>query len=912
MSTVPTRERPVAPVHRPGHVGTTTTRADGIPKVKGEFEYSSDMRMDGMLWGATLRSAHPRADIWSVDTSRALAIPGVRAILTHEDVPGRKVYGMERADQPVLAWQHVRYQGEPIAVAAADHPETARRAIAAIEVDYDVLEPLTDPELAMEADAPQLHLTGNVLRHVRIVHGDPDACAEVVVRGEYEVGMQDQAFLGPESGLAVPDGDGGVDLYLATQWLHVDRDQLALSLDLPPEKVRLTMSGVGGAFGGREDLSMQIHACMLALHTGRPVRMVYNREESFFGHVHRHPCRMDYEHGATADGRLVYVRARIVLDGGAYASSSTAVCSNAACFAAGPYEVPNARIDSFVTYTNNPPCGAMRGFGSVQVAVAHEAQMDRLAVALAVDPVELRIANAMRPGTRLPTGQVIRDPAPVAELLERVRAMPAPAPAPADGAFDLRELPGGVSNTTHGEGVRRGVGYAVGIKNVGFSEGFDDYSTARVRLSVDDGEPLVEVHTAAVEVGQGLVTVQAQIARTELGVERVAVLTADTRVGSAGSSSASRQTYVTGGAVKAACEAVRERLGADPRAMTVDELIELLGEGAIEETVEWRHRDTFPLDANGQGDAHVQFAFSAHRAVVDVDVELGLVRVVELATAQEVGKAMNPQALEGQIQGGTAQGLGLALFEEIQIKEGRVLNASFTDYLLPTILDMPPMRIEILEHPDPESPYGLKGVGEPPHISTPPAVIAALRAASGRPLRRIPVRPEHIAGLEPAGLALSLADLGGLFEHSPWVAEAAWERRPFGSAGELHAALEAAMRDAPRERQLALIRAHPELAGREAQERTLTRESTGEQTSAGLDRLTADELDALQRLNRAYRERFGFPLIVCVREHTKASIIAWGNARLEHSREDEIDIALGEIAKIARLRLADLLSEGGS
>jgi OHCU decarboxylase len=905
---VPARERTSAPIQRPGAVGTSTTRVDGVPKVRGEFEYSSDMRMDGMLWGATLRSAHPRADIWSLDISRALAIPGVGAVLTHEDVPGRKLYGMERADQPVLAWQHVRYQGEPIAIVAAEHPETARRAIDAIEVEYDVLEPLTDPERAMTADAPQLHLSGNLLRHVRIVHGDPDADADIVVVGEYEVGMQDQAFLGPESGLAVPDGEGGVDLYIATQWLHADRGQLALSLDLPPEKVRLILSGVGGAFGGREDLSMQIHACMLALRTRRPVRMVYNRDESFFGHVHRHPCRMRYEHGASADGRLAFVRARIVLDGGAYASTSTAVCSNAASFAAGPYEVPNARIDSYVTYTNNPPCGAMRGFGAVQVAIAHEAQMDKLAAALGVDPVELRIANAMRPGSRLPTGQVIREPAPVAELLTRVRAMPMP-PAPAKGGRDLRELPGGVSNTTHGEGVRRGVGYAVGIKNVGFSEGFDDYSTARVRLCIDGGEPLVEVHTAAVEVGQGLVTVQAQIARTELGVERVAVLSADTRVGSAGSSSASRQTYVTGGAVKAACEAVRARLGIDPRTMSVDELAELLGEDAVEETVEWRHPETYPLDENGQGDAHVQFAFSAHRAVVDVDVELGLVRVVELATAQEVGKAMNPQALEGQIQGGTAQGLGLALFEEIQIKDGRVLNASFTDYLLPTILDMPPMRIEILEHPDPEAPYGLKGVGEPPHISTPPAVVAAVRAACGRPLSRIPVRPEHIVGLEPGELSISLADLGGLFEHSPWVAEAAWRRRPFGSVAELHAALGAAMREAPRERQLELIRAHPELAGREAEAGTLTRESTHEQRSAGLDRLTAGELEALRRLNKSYRERFGFPLIVCVREHTKDSLIAWGNARLEHSREQEIDIALGEITKISRLRLADLLEE---
>jgi xanthine dehydrogenase D subunit len=757
VTPAPAREHTSAPVHRPNVVGVTTTRFDAVPKVKGEFEYSSDMHVEGMLWGATLRSPHPRADIWSIDTSRALAMPGVHAVLTHEDVPGRKTYGMEIADQPVLAQRHVRYQGEPVAVVAADHPETARRAVEAIGVEYEVLEPLTDPERAMAAGAPRLHLSGNVLRHVRINHGDPDATADVVVTGEYEVGMQDQAFLGPESGLAVPDGEGGVELFIATQWLHIDRDQLALSLDLPPEKVRLTMSGVGGAFGGREDLSMQVHACMLALHTRRPVKVVYNREESFFGHVHRHPCRMQYEHGATRDGRLVYVRARIVLDGGAYASSSSAVVSNAACFAAGPYDVPNARIDAYVMYTNNPPCGAMRGFGAVQVAFGHEAQMDRLAAALGMDPVELRIVNAMHPGSRMPTGQLVPEPAPVAELLERLREMPGPAAADVDGGGDLRadvdggrdlrELPGGVCNTTHGEGVHRGVGYGVGFKNVGFSEGFDDYSTARVRLSIDAGEPLVEVHTAAAEVGQGIVTVQAQIARTELGVERVAVLNADTLVGSAGSSSASRQTYVTGGAVKAACEAIRERLGADPRTMTADELAGLLGDDALEETVEWRHRETYPLDEDGQGDAHLQFAFSAHRAVVDVDVDLGLVRVVELATTQEVGKAMNPQALEGQIQGGTAQGLGLALLEEIQVKDGKVMNASFTDYLLPTILDMPPVRMEILEHADPEAPYGLKGVGEPPNISTPPAVAAALRDATGQALERIPVRPEHIVGL---------------------------------------------------------------------------------------------------------------------------------------------------------------------
>ena len=888
----PTRER--REIQRPNEVGITTTRADGVPKVKGEFEYASDMRMDGMLHGATLRSPHPRADIWSIDIGPALAIPGVHAVLTHDDVPGRKVYGMEVADQPVLAINHVRYQGEPVAIVAADHPETARRAADAIVVEYEVLEPLTDAERAMAPDAPELHPdtpdtprlhgSGNVLRHLRINHGDPEATADVVVSGEYEVGMQDQAFLGPESGLAVPDGEGGVDLYIATQWLHVDQGQMAESLGLPPEKVRLTLGGVGGAFGGREDLSMQIHACMLALHTGRPVRMAYNREESFYGHVHRHPCTMRYEHGATRDGRLVYVRARIVLDGGAYASSSTAVCANAACFACGPYELANARIDSYVVYTNNPPCGAMRGFGAVQVAFAHEAQMDKLAAALDLDPVDLRILNAMTPDSRMPTGQRVGEPAPVAELLQRVRAMPMP-PEERDG------VPGGIANVTHGEGVRRGVGYGIGIKNIGFSEGFDDYSTARVRLSMEGGEPLVEVHTAAAEVGQGINTVVAQIARTELGVERVAVLDADTRVGSAGSTSASRQTYVTGGAVKAACEAVRERWAAGAAL-------------PIEETIEWRHRPTHPLDADGQGDAHVQYAFSAHRAVVDVDTELGLVRVVELATAQEVGRAMNPQALEGQIEGGSAQGLGLALLEEIQIVDGKVLNASFTDYLLPTILDMPPMRIEVLEHADPQAPYGLKGVGEPPNISTPPAIASALRAATGHALARIPVRPEHLAGLDP--MQAFVARYGAIFERAPWVARAAFAEGPFAGVDELHAAMVAAVRAAPRERRLELIRAHPELAGREAQAGELTEASAGEQAAAGLDRLSAQEAERWSALNRAYRERFGFPLVVCVREHTKDSILAWGEERLAHEADEEIEVALGEIAKIARLRLEEL------
>lgn len=750
-------------------VGSSASRPDGGLKVRGEFAFSSDLWMDGMLWGATLRSPHAHARIARIETAAALKVPGVFAVLTHEDVPGVNAYGLEHRDQPVLAADRVRYQGEAVALIAADHPETARRALALVEVDYDELPAVTDAHAAVFGETELLHPDhpdGNVVRHVRIRRGSASATAPVVVTGDYEVGMQDQAFLGPESGLAVPAADGGVDLFVATQWLHVDRGQVAYALGLDEELVRITLAGVGGAFGAREDLSMQVHASMLALRTRRPVKMVYSREESFFGHVHRHPARMHYEHGADESGRLVYVKASIVLDGGAYASSSPAVVANAATLGAGPYVVPNVSIDCYGAYTNNPPCGAMRGFGAVQSAFGYESQMDRLAAALGMDPAEVRILNGLSEGDRVATGQVLDSAAPVAELVRRVRDLPLP-----DGSGetrDLRTLPGGVANTTHGEGVVRGVGYGIGIKNICFSEGFDDYSTARVSVEAVAGEPVVAVHTAAVEVGQGIVTLQAQIARTELGIAAVRVESADTRVGSAGSTSASRQSYVTGGAVQAACRQVAAELLARAALATsqpvsslsladgsvvsangqpVVSVAALLGHEVLERTVEWRHRPTTTLDPEtGQGSAHVQFAFAAHRAVVDVDVELGLVKVVALDCAQDVGHAINPEQVLGQIHGGSAQGLGLAVMEEIQVVDGLVRNPSFTDYLIPTVLDMPPMRVELLELADPHSPYGLRGVGEPPTISSTPAIVAAIRAATGLALTRVPVRPEHLTG----------------------------------------------------------------------------------------------------------------------------------------------------------------------
>jgi xanthine dehydrogenase D subunit len=775
-----------------GGVGESTLRPDGTLKVTGEFAYSSDMWHEDMLWGQILRSPVAHAEIVSIDTGEALATPGVYAVMTYDDLPTDvRHYGLEIRDTPVLAHGRVRHHGEPVAIVAADHPETARRAAAKIKVDYRDLPVVTDEASATAPDAVLLHEHRddhhahhvphpNIVHRQPIVRGDVEAArarADVIVEGEYTFGMQDQAFLGPESGLAVPEEDGGVHLYIATQWLHADLRQMAPVLGLPEDKVRMTLSGVGGAFGGREDLSMQIHACLLALRTGKPVKIVYNRFESFFGHVHRHPARLHYEHGATSDGRLTHVKCRIVLDGGAYASSSPAVVGNAASLAVGPYAVDHVDIEALALYTNNPPCGAMRGFGAVQACFAYEAQMDRLAGRLGLDPVEFRQRNAMEQGTLMPTGQRVDSPAPVAELLRRVKAMPMPPERQwesSEGA-DVRQLPGGLSNTTHGEGVVRGVGYAVGIKNVGFSEGFDDYSTARVRMEVVGGEPVATVHTAMAEVGQGGVTVHAQIARTELGVAQVTIHPADTAVGSAGSTSASRQTYVTGGAVKHACELVRERVleigrrrfGSHHPAWATAELLleggkvvtdggevladlaDVLEDEAVEVEREWRHRPTEPFDLRtGQGNGHVQYSFAAHRAVVEVDTELGLVKVVELACAQDVGKALNPLSVVGQIQGGTTQGLGIAVMEEIVVdpRTAKVRNPSFTDYLIPTILDTPTIPVDILELADGHAPYGLRGVGEAPTLSSTPAVLAAIRAATGLPLDRTPVRPEHLTG----------------------------------------------------------------------------------------------------------------------------------------------------------------------
>ena len=744
----PTLEQAVAAPRRleHGRVGESILRSDAVPKTKGEFAFSSDLEAPGMLWGHTLRSPHAHARILAIDISAALASPGVHAVLTHADVPGAKTYGLEIPDQPVLAIDRVRYYGEPVAVVAAESPEEARRAAAAIAVAYEELPPVSDPEQATEQEPlhPDRPTAGhgfredprpNVVRSMVIRHGDPDTEGDVSISGVYEVGTQDQAFLGPESGLAVPDGEGGVDIYVATQWIHVDRDQIAPCLALAPEQVRVHLAGVGGAFGGREDMSIQIHAALLALHTGRPVKMVYNREESFTGHVHRHPAKIWAEHRATRDGRLVGSprahpprrrRVRIQLDSGA--RQRLLLRRRALQRRQRPrrrhvrlHEQPALRRHARLRRRS----GLLRARGADGQARRRARHRSGRATPAQRDQAGRHAAHRPADHGSLPVAEVIR------------RCAELDPPAPEELPREPVRLPGGTGNTTRGEGVRRGTGFAVGMKNICFSEGFDDYAAARVRLfSTATGALSAEVLCAAAEVGQGVTDVIAQVARQELGIDDVAVTTPSTTgVGSAGSSSASRMTWMAAGAVRLACQealAERERTGADVDVERV-----------------YRHLPTFPLDPEtGQvlGErAHVAFACAAMKVVAEVDVELGLTRIVWIGTAQDVGKALNPLAVHGQIEGGTAQGIGLALMEEIQTTGGLITNASFTDYLIPTALDVPPIEAVLVEDPEPDGPYGLKGVGEPPTVVSTAAVLSALRDATGRDLPRVPVRPDDIA-----------------------------------------------------------------------------------------------------------------------------------------------------------------------
>jgi CO/xanthine dehydrogenase Mo-binding subunit len=745
-------------------IGISLPAAEAPLKAAGTFPYTADLWAEGLLWATVLRSPHPHARIKAIDTSQAEAMPGVRAVVTHADVPGDALLGRSVADRPPFASDVVRHHGEPIAAVAADHPDTARLAAAAIAVHYEVLEPVTDPEKSFEAEP--LHPDGNLIRHIPLRHGDMSATGEVIVEGLYRVGRQDPAPIGAEAGLAVPRLDGGVELYAAATDPHTDRDRLAGCLGLENDQVKIYVTGVPGALGDREDLGVQLPLALLAVRTGCPVKLAATREESFLGHAHRHPTLLRYRHHADAEGRLVKVEAQLLMDAGPYADDSAEALAAAVAFAGGPYVVPNAVVDGWAVRTNNPPAGHVRGEGAMQVCAAYEGQMDKLADRLGIDPLEVRVRNALATGDVLPTGQAVTCPAPVAELLAAVREAPLP-PLPKDVPVDEWLLPGGPEGAGEPGATRRGVGYAVGMVHMLGAEGADEVSTATVKVE----GTVATVLCAAVETGQGFATLARQIVQEVLGIEEVHVAAVDTDQPPAGPGCRGRHTWVSGGAVERAAKMVRTQL-LQPLAATFGLSAELLTiadgkitsyDGVLSTTVaealegkelwataQCRPHPTEPLNESGQGDAFVSMAFAAVRAVVDVDAELGTVRVVELALAQDVGRILNPRQLRARLEAGLTQGVGAALTEHLRVARGLVRRPDLADYGLPTALDAPDIKIvRLLEERDVVAPFGAKSVSAAPLVVAPAAVAGAVRAATGRPVNRLPIRPQ--AAVVPPG-----------------------------------------------------------------------------------------------------------------------------------------------------------------
>ncbi|MBI0375889.1 molybdopterin-dependent oxidoreductase, partial [Streptomyces albiflaviniger] len=551
----------------------------------------------------------------------------------------------------------------------------------------------------------------------------------------------------------------GVEIYTASTDPHADRDLAAACFGLEPERVKVVVTGVPGAMGEREDPGMQLPLGLLALRTGHPVKLAATREESFLGHAHRHPTLLRYRHHADSQGKLVKVEAQILLDAGAYADSSADTLAAAVSFACGPYVVPHAFIEGWAVRTNNPPSGHVRGEGAMQVCAAYEGQMDKLAAKLGLDPVEIRMRNVMATGDLLPTGQTVTCPAPVAELLQAVRDAPLPT-LPKDDPEEEWLLPGGLEGAGDPAAVRRGVGYALGMVHMLGAEGRDEVSTATVKVT----GPVATVICAAVETGQGFTTLARQIVQDVLGIEEVHVAPIDTDQPPAGPASRGRHTWVSGGAVERAAKMVRTQL-LQPLAHTFGMSTELLSiadgkitsyDGVLSTTVEealegkelWataqcRPHPTEPLDETGQGDAFVGLAYCAVRAVVDVDIEIGAVRVVDMTVAQDVGRVLNPRQLRTRIEAGVAQGIGAALTENLRTSRGVVRHPDLTGYALPTALDVPDIRIvKLVEERDVVAPFGAKAASAVPVVTTPAAVAAAVRAATGRPVNRLPIRPQ--------------------------------------------------------------------------------------------------------------------------------------------------------------------------
>ncbi len=705
-------------------VGTSVPRPDALDKVTGAARYPADLLRPGMLHAAAVFAHRPSARVLEIDASEALATPGVCAVLTAKDVPYNR-FGLIEADQPLLCEDVVRFYGDRVALVVADSAAVARAAAAKVQVRYEDLPAVTSAQQALLPDAPRVHADrSNVLLHQKIRKGDVEAAfasADVILEGRFTTSWQEHAYLQPDAGISYWEGEKLV-LETAGQWLHEDRRQIAAMFEMPEDKVVVRYAKIGGAFGGREDLSLPPLVALAAWKLKVPVAMVWNREESIIGHHKRHPFTITTKWGARRDGTIVAAQVESIADGGAYASTSAEVLKCAAIFAVGPYAIPNVATDAIVTYTNNVPSGAFRGFGTPQAHFAAESMVTRLAHALALDPADVRRKNLYKEGDLETTGHPLPPGVSVREVFDRcleekaARFTPARRPEPESS-------------------LRRGIGLACGIKNVGYSFGFPEQATATVELDVTPLEIRgAKVRVGAAEVGQGAHLILRQIAAEtlELPLEAVEMVTDDSsEAPNAGSASASRMTLMGGRAVKDAAEAARTSWagGFEPSA-----------------TAQYRPPRTTPLDLQtGDGVPNYCYGYSAQAVEVEVDVRTGVTQVLRVISVHDVGRAINRQQVEGQIEGCLAQAVGYALTENMLSRDGKLLTPYFSTYLLPTTLDMPTEVYPIIvESADPNGPFGARGVAEMPLVPFAPAVAAAIFDATGAWVSDLPMTPERV------------------------------------------------------------------------------------------------------------------------------------------------------------------------
>lgn len=726
-------------------LGKPQPRLDIRTKVQGTRKFPQDFNLPGQLYGAVVWSAYPHARVRQIDTRAAEAMPGVVRVITYRDVP-RNEYGINVRDQTVLVPEgsKVRWLGDRIAIVIAESERQARAAAEKVRVDYEVLPAVTDPREAMQEGSLLVHEDRgtNILHHVRVRKGDVEAGfarSDVIVEDTYITPMVEHAYLQPEAGVGYIDEEGRVTVIAAAQWPHDDLHQIAHLLNLPLDQVREIVPAIGGAFGGREDMYIQHLLALCAFVVRRPVKLVFTREESICNTGKRHPFYFRHRWGVTREGKILAVEIEGISDAGAYASTSIPVLNNAVSFMAGPYAIPNAKIDGYTVYTNNAVTMAMRGFGATQPPVAYEQQVDRLAEALGMDPVEFRLKNLLRPGdetvlgNRMPPGTGIRE-----TLLEAARA----AGWREENGHWIRPDIG----TPSAPYKRRGIGVACAYKNVGYSFGFDDRSTAEVELSLDESGRIARVTVAigAAEVGQGVHTALQQIAAEALKVDpaRVRIALVDTaRVPDAGSSSASRHVYCSGNAVLGACRLAYDRWQKALR--------EESGEWTVRTAYTFRGRDlrpTTPYDPlTGRCEPHISYSFGTQIALVEVDIETGEVELLKMWASTDVGRVINPPMVFGQVAGGVHMGVGYALTEHFIQQEGYVRTRRLSEYAIPTVLDMPRELVNIdVEVPDPTGPFGAKGLGETPTLPTAPAILNAIAHAVGVRITTPPATPERV------------------------------------------------------------------------------------------------------------------------------------------------------------------------